>query len=60
MAVNMVLDVLSERGYHVMYDNDRIPIPERVDLSTGAISYLERRLHRFEVSFKPPEIRRGH
>lgn len=60
MAVDMVIDSLSERGYHVMYDQDRVAIPERVDTKTGFIQCLERRIHRFEVTFKPPEIRRGH
>lgn len=59
MAVDMAMDVLSERGYHVLYDTDRWPIPEQVDLETGRIACLERRIHRFEIRFVPPEIRRG-
>jgi len=60
MAVDMVIDILSERGYRVMYELLRQPIPERIDLETGSISCLERRIHQFEVTFRPPEIRRGH
>ena len=60
LAVDMALDVLAERGFHVTYALERVPIPESLDQGTGRIGVLERRLHRFEASFTPPEIRRGH
>ncbi|MDA3961092.1 MAG: nucleoside monophosphate kinase [Planctomycetota bacterium] len=59
-AVDMLIDVLSERGYRCMYELKRASIPERIDLQTGRISCLERRIHHFEITFSAPEIRRGH
>lgn len=35
--VNMVMDVLSERGYHVSFDTRTEHIPVSVDLGTGKI-----------------------
>ncbi|HVZ75472.1 MAG TPA: nucleoside monophosphate kinase [Polyangia bacterium] len=59
-AVEMVIDTLTERGYHVVHDQQRIPIPSRVDRETGAITCEECVLACFEITFHPPEIRRGH
>ena len=59
VAVDMAIDVLSERGYHVVYDLDRTVVPERFDLNSGRIDCLERRQHRFEITFEAPVIRRG-
>jgi adenylate kinase len=59
-AVDMVLDTLAERGYHAVYEEHRIPVPQSFDLKTGAISCEDRILHTFEIRFHPPEIRRGH
>jgi hypothetical protein len=36
----MVLDVLSERGYHVMSDMRTLAIPDRLDTQTGKIINL--------------------
>lgn len=59
VAVDMVLDILSERGYHAVYQQQRIPVPQSVDSRTGAIACLDRVAHTFEIFFHPPEIRRG-
>ncbi|HVR01623.1 MAG TPA: nucleoside monophosphate kinase [Polyangia bacterium] len=59
-TVEMVLDILAERGYHAVYEEHRTPVPRSVDLETGVITCAERRLHTFEIRFHPPEIRRGH
>jgi adenylate kinase len=58
--VEMVLDILAERGYHAVYQEHRTPIPHRVDLQTGVITCQDRTEHTFEIRFHPPEIRRGH
>jgi adenylate kinase len=58
-AVDMVLDILSERGYHAVYQEQRTPVPERFDPQTGAIACQDRIQHTFEIRFHPPEIRRG-
>ena len=58
-AVEMVLDVLAERGYHAVYQEQRTPVPQRLDPQTGAITSRDRIQHSFEIRFHPPEIRRG-
>ncbi|MDB4983787.1 MAG: adenylate kinase [Myxococcales bacterium] len=59
-TVEMVLDVLAERGYHAVYEEHRTPIPESVDLRSGAITCRDHTQHTFEIHFHPPELRRGH
>lgn len=60
MAVDMVIDVLSERGFQVTYHLEHSAIPERVEAATGRISSLELHVHRFDCRFPAAEIRRGH
>jgi adenylate kinase len=59
-AIDMVLDTLAERGYHAVYEQQRLPVPKTFDPTTGAITCDDRTLHIFEIRFHPPEIRRGH
>lgn len=59
VAVDMVLDILSERGYHAVYQEQRLPVPQRLDAQTGTITCQDRIQHTFEIFFHPPEIRRG-
>ncbi|HEX2656685.1 MAG TPA: nucleoside monophosphate kinase [Polyangia bacterium] len=58
-AIDMVLDILSERGYHAVYQEQHIQIPHTFDPQTGAIACRDRKQHVFEIFFHPPEIRRG-
>jgi adenylate kinase len=58
-SVDMVLDILAERGYHAVYQEHRAPVPRSVDLRTGLITCQDRTQHSFEIRFHPPEIRRG-
>jgi adenylate kinase len=58
-AVDMVLDILSERGYRAVYQEQRTPVPERLDPQTGTIACQDRIQHTFEIRFHTPEIRRG-
>jgi adenylate kinase len=59
-TVDMVIDTLAERGYHAVYDEQRVPVPRGVDRETGAVRCEDTILHTFEIHFHPPEIRRGH
>jgi adenylate kinase len=59
-TVEMVLDVLAERGYHAVYQEHRAPVPQSVDLKTGVIACQDRVQHTFEIRFHTPELRRGH
>lgn len=35
--VSMIMDVLSERGYHISFDSRERETPKRVNLKTGEI-----------------------
>ena len=58
-AIDMVLDTLAERGYHAVYEEQRLPVPRTFDTGTGGITCQDRVVHSFEIRFHSPEIRRG-
>jgi adenylate kinase len=57
LAIEMVLDVLSERGYHVLSDMKQMAIPDTLDQETGKIISVIRTEYQFQVRFQHPEIR---
>ena len=57
VALAMLIDVFSERGFHATVDVTRVGVPLRVDLTTGEIYSQEKRVFRFSVRFRNPEIR---
>lgn len=57
IALEMMLDVLSERGFQVILDYERRMIPEHVDLTTGKITNRSQKTMHFEIRFPPPRIR---
>jgi adenylate kinase len=59
-AIDMVIDILTERGYHAVYEEQRVAVPRSFDRETGVVQCDDRVLHTFEIRFHPPEIRRGH
>jgi adenylate kinase len=59
MALAMLIDVFSERGYHAAVDIHRIEIPDHIDLKTGAVSCRIKKVYRIEIRFQGSEIRRG-
>lgn len=59
LALAMLIDTFSERGYHAMIDLHRIEVPERVDLQTGQIECRTKRVIRIQIRFQGSEIRRG-
>lgn len=59
LALAMLIDIFSERGYHAMVDLHKIEVPDRFDLETGAISCRFKRVYRIQIRFKGSEIRRG-
>ncbi|MSU65636.1 MAG: nucleoside monophosphate kinase [Opitutus sp.] len=58
-ALAMLIDVFSERGYHAAVDIHKIEIPEKFDLTTGAIKCRMKRVYRIQIRFQGSEIRRG-
>jgi len=59
LALAMLIDVFSERGYHAVVDLHRIEVPERFDLKTGAITCRIKKVYRVQIRFQGSEIRRG-
>ena len=60
LALPMLIDVFSERGYHASIDIRRHDVPERFDLKSGEIIYHQKKVYRITIRFKGSEIRRGH
>jgi adenylate kinase len=59
LALAMLIDVFSERGYHAVVDIHRLDVPERFDLETGAISCSSKKVYRIQIRFQGSEIRWG-
>jgi adenylate kinase len=59
LALAMLIDIFSERGFHAVVDVHRIEIPERVDLTTGEIHCRVKKVFRIQIRFQGSEIRRG-
>jgi len=59
LALAILIDVYSERGYHAVVDLHRIEIPERVDLTTGLVTCRLKKVYRIQIRFQGSEIRRG-
>ncbi len=59
LALSMLIDIFSERGFHATIDKTIREIPERIDLKTGEIIKRQKMVYRIHIRFKGSEIRRG-
>lgn len=59
LALAIVIDVFTERGFRAVVNINRAQIPERVDLSSGQITCATKKIYKFEIRFAGSEIRRG-
>jgi len=59
VALAMLIDVFSERGFRASVDITRHNVPIRFDLITGDIEYQQKKVFRIAVRFRGSEIRRG-
>jgi adenylate kinase len=59
LALRMMIDVFSERGFHAMVDIHRMDMPERINPETWEIVCRVKRVYRFEIRYHASEIRRG-
>jgi len=57
LALNMVLDILTERGFQVILDYERKLVPTRVDPFDHTIIHEPVRIFHFEIQFEKPRIR---
>lgn len=60
LALRMMIDIFSERGFHAMVDIHRMDVPVRVNPDTWEITCRTKKVFRIDVEFQAPEIRRGH
>ena len=59
VALAILIDIYSERGFQAMVDIHRQEIPERVDLETGLITTRLKKVYRITIFFSGSKIRRG-
>lgn len=59
MALSMLLDIFSERGFSAVVDKTIQEVPDRVDLKSGEILHRKKNVYRFMVRFKGASIRWG-
>ena len=59
LALAMLIDVFSERGYHAFVDVHRIEVPDRVDMSTGLVKCRIKIVYHIQIRFQGSEIRQG-
>ena len=59
IALAMLIDVFSERGFHAAVDVERHDIPYWMDMQTGEIQSRHKKVYRFTIRFKGSQIRRG-
>lgn len=58
MALAMLIDIFSERGYHAVADINKVEVPIRIDPQTHRIENVTRRIYRFTIRFQGADIRR--
>lgn len=59
LALAMLIDIFSERGYHAVVDKQLNRVPNRVNLETGEILFRPNTVYRIRIYFAGSEIRRG-
>jgi adenylate kinase len=59
LALAMLIDIFSERGFHATVDIQRQETPVSVDLKTGLIHIQPRKVYRIHIHFRGSQIRRG-
>jgi adenylate kinase len=59
LAIPMLIDLFSERGYHAVVDKQIQEVPERFEVKTGEIKCRQKVVYRIQIFFKASKIRRG-
>ena len=59
VALAMLIDVFSERGFHAVVDLHKIEVPKKFDVTTGQITCQVKRVYRIQIRFQGSEIRHG-
>ena len=58
-ALEMLIDIFSERGYHAIVDVNKLELPDRIDPKSFKIKNTMKRVFRVRIRFQGSEIRRG-
>jgi adenylate kinase len=59
LALAMLIDVFSERGFHATVDVQKQEIPYWMDMQSGEIQCRHKKVFGFSVRFRGSQIRRG-
>ena len=59
LALAMLIDIFSERGYQALADVNHIEVPHRIDPQTHEIICQQKRVFRFQIRFAASAIRHG-
>ena len=59
LAISILIDVFSERGFHAIFDVKKEEIPYRMDRDSFEIHTRIKKIFRIRINFKASEIRRG-
>jgi adenylate kinase len=60
LALRIMIDVMSERGFHTSVYIHKMDVPVRVNPETWEICCRTKKVYRIEVRYQPSDIRRGH
>ena len=58
-ALAILIDVLSERGYHAVVDIHKMDVPEHIDPRTHRIRCSKKHVFRIQIRFPSSQLRRG-
>lgn len=58
-ALEMLIDIFSERGYHAIVDVNKLELADSIDPKTFKINNTMKRVFRVRIRFEGSEIRRG-
>ena len=59
LALAMVIDIFSERGFKAVANINLADVPSKIDLQTGEITLARKKIYRFQIRFGGSQIRRG-
>ena len=59
LALAMLIDIFSERGYQVVIDINKMDVPLRIDPVSNYVQFLVKHVYRIQIRFESSKIRRG-
>ncbi len=59
LALTMLIDIFSERGYQALVDVNKVDVPQRINPDTHEIICSQKMVYRFQIRFAASAIRHG-